>query len=388
VLVAAAVGLLGVSSGGLAAGALADPVPDSREVERGRQQVRDRAAEVGRLKARLAEADGKLEELSIRAEMAVEHYHGELVRLERARRDWEAAQRQVAEAERRLEAVRAEVAGVAAAAYRAESGPNPWVGVVAGRGGPQGAMDRAGLMEMMSRHRAGTIREFEAARQVAEVFRARATAALREQEEATARAEAAKRAAEEAVERQRASIARLDERKRHAERLLKAAEGRVRALEAKRRAAAASRPSQGRPPSLKGSSRGQVAARAALKWLGTPYSWGGGNASGPTYGIGRGARIKGFDCSGLALYAWAQAGVKLDHWTGTQWTSGPRIPLSKLRPGDLVFFARDVKNPRTIHHVGIYIGGGRMVEAPYTGATVRISSIWRRGLIGATRPAG
>ena len=137
----------------------------------------------------------------------------------------------------------------------------------------------------------------------------------------------------------------------------------------------------------RGAARGRLVVQSALKWIGTPYSWGGGNTSGPSYGIGRGARTRGFDCSGLALYAWGQAGVKLGHYTGLQWNSGPRIPIAMASPGDLVFFARNIKDPDTIHHVGIFIGRGRMVEAPYTGARVRISSIWRKGLIGAVRPA-
>jgi cell wall-associated NlpC family hydrolase len=130
-----------------------------------------------------------------------------------------------------------------------------------------------------------------------------------------------------------------------------------------------------------------VAANAALKWLGTPYSWGGGTAEGPSYGVEHGAKTKGFDCSGLALYAWARAGVRLDHWTGTQWTSGPHVPTDRLQPGDLVFFGGTADDPSSINHVGIYVGRGRMVEAPYTGASVRISSIWRDDLIGATRPS-
>ncbi|MGK5558590.1 NlpC/P60 family protein, partial [Actinomadura kijaniata] len=60
------------------------------------------------------------------------------------------------------------------------------------------------------------------------------------------------------------------------------------------------------------SGRGAVALRAALRWLGTPYSWGGGGPNGPSYGIAHGAHIKGFDCSGLTQYAWVQAGVRID----------------------------------------------------------------------------
>ncbi len=87
----------------------------------------------------------------------------------------------------------------------------------------------------------------------------------------------------------------------------------------------------------------------------------------PQPGVAQGAGTVGFDCSGLAMYAWNKAGVRLDHWTGTQWTSGPHVPISALRPGDLIFFATDPSNPATIHHVGIYIGDGRMVEAPLRG---------------------
>jgi cell wall-associated NlpC family hydrolase len=86
------------------------------------------------------------------------------------------------------------------------------------------------------------------------------------------------------------------------------------------------------------------------------------------------------------MWAYAQVGVSLDHYTGSQWNEGAHIPTSSLRPGDLVFFATDTSDPNTIHHVGIYIGSGSMVEAPYTGANVRISPAFRPDLIGAVRP--
>jgi cell wall-associated NlpC family hydrolase len=121
--------------------------------------------------------------------------------------------------------------------------------------------------------------------------------------------------------------------------------------------------------------QGNIAANWALSQLGKPYQWG---AAGPN----------SYDCSGLALQAWARAGVRLLHWTGYQWVSGPHVPLGKLRRGDLVFFAYNSADPATIHHVGIYIGNGLMVDAPYTGAFVEIDSIYPvGGLIGATRPA-
>jgi cell wall-associated NlpC family hydrolase len=111
---------------------------------------------------------------------------------------------------------------------------------------------------------------------------------------------------------------------------------------------------------------------AAESQIGKPYQWG---AAGPD----------SYDCSGLVMWSYAQVGVHVDHWTGDQWNEGAHISLAALRPGDLLFFATDTSDPNTIHHVGMYIGSGEMVEAPYTGANVRISNAFRPDLIGAVR---
>jgi peptidoglycan DL-endopeptidase RipA len=86
------------------------------------------------------------------------------------------------------------------------------------------------------------------------------------------------------------------------------------------------------------------------------------------------------------MYAYAHAGVSIDRFTGDQWNEGAHLRRDQLRPGDLVFFAYDTSNPATIHHVGMYIGNGEMVEAPHTGANVQISSYARPDYIGAVRP--
>jgi peptidoglycan DL-endopeptidase RipA len=139
--------------------------------------------------------------------------------------------------------------------------------------------------------------------------------------------------------------------------------------------------------------QGRVALRWARSKLGVPYSWGGGDEDGPTLGVAgpgkhqkAGLHTVGFDCSGLVTYAWAKAGVHLDSYTGYQWVEGRHVALDRLRPGDLVFFAKDVDDPATIHHVGIYSGNGWMIDAPHTGAVVRYDSVFRAGLIGAVRP--
>lgn len=111
-----------------------------------------------------------------------------------------------------------------------------------------------------------------------------------------------------------------------------------------------------------------AAAQIALQYQGVPYVWGGASPS-------------GFDCSGLASYAYAQIGKSVPHYTGAIWAAFPRVPDDQLQPGDLVFFRAD------LGHMGIYIGGGNMVHAPHTGDVVRITSLaGRTDYVGAVRP--
>jgi cell wall-associated NlpC family hydrolase len=125
--------------------------------------------------------------------------------------------------------------------------------------------------------------------------------------------------------------------------------------------------------------RGSGAARQAVAFamaqIGKPYLWG---AAGPS----------AYDCSGLMLAAYCSAGIYLPRVSRAQWYAGPHVGLGDLAPGDLVFFAHNTGAPATIHHVGMYVGGGAMVEAPYTGARVRTASIGRGDYIGAVRPTG
>ena len=127
----------------------------------------------------------------------------------------------------------------------------------------------------------------------------------------------------------------------------------------------------------------------ALSQVGVQYVWGGGNGRGPVDGhpdgFGSPLNRVGFDCSGLMLYAYNGAGVALPRVSRNQFNAGRKVPISDLRPGDLVFFKRP---GRPIHHVAMYIGGGDMVEAPYTGANVRVVPLRRAGLLPqATAPA-
>lgn len=88
-----------------------------------------------------------------------------------------------------------------------------------------------------------------------------------------------------------------------------------------------------------------------------------------------------FDCSGLTLYAWAKAGKTLRHYAKWQWEDGTPISRSQLRPGDLVFFY-----PPSLHHMGMYVGGGWMVHAPQTGDFVRMARLDSFPWAGERRP--
>ena len=115
--------------------------------------------------------------------------------------------------------------------------------------------------------------------------------------------------------------------------------------------------------------------KRAQSQIGVPYSWGGGTANGPSYGIDEGSGTVGLDCSGLILYAFAGAGIKLPHYSGSQYQMGRQIPSSQMRRGDVIFYG-----PGGSQHVALYLGNNQMIEAPYTGATVRIAPVRTGGM--------
>jgi cell wall-associated NlpC family hydrolase len=119
-------------------------------------------------------------------------------------------------------------------------------------------------------------------------------------------------------------------------------------------------------PLPSGSGNAQAAA-VALQYLGVPYVWGGASPS-------------GFDCSGLASYAYAAIGKSVPHYTGAAWSAFPQVPADQLQPGDLVFF-------HGLGHMGIYLGGDQFVHAPHTGDVVKVSQLSTySGYVGAVRP--
>ncbi len=134
-------------------------------------------------------------------------------------------------------------------------------------------------------------------------------------------------------------------------------------------------PTLGIDPVAGASTLGEHAVALAEQFLGVPYVWGGANP------------LTGFDCSGLAMYVYAQLGVQLVHYTGAQFHEGMPVPIEALAPGDLVFFDRTAAGPQ---HEGIYIGDGKFIQAPHTGDVVKISDLngpqYGLRYVGAVRP--
>lgn len=122
---------------------------------------------------------------------------------------------------------------------------------------------------------------------------------------------------------------------------------------------------------------GEQAAALAERYLGIPYLWGGADPN------------TGFDCSGLAMYVYAQLGIHLTHYTGAQYNEGTPVPPTDLQPGDLVFFDPSSGGPQ---HEGIYLGSNQFIQAPHTGENVETSSLtepaYALTYVGATRPTG
>jgi peptidoglycan DL-endopeptidase RipA len=378
--------------------------PGDEALRRSRAEVTARAGEVGRLSGQLADLDARADDLQ--AELAERREDAEA-----ALQDLQAAQAAAEEAARRAEEARVETAAAGAAVDDARNRLDAFVsatyqenldtgpfGLITAAQSPADLVARAEFSDTIARSELTARDGLERAR----VARANADSAARAaSNEAAARqgaAESAKRvsdaafgAADAAAGRNAQELADVATLRGAVQAKLDAAEATDAGLRAQRdrfrawqrqmaeeqaareraaRAGAAGR--LGRPGRATGSVQGVI--DRALSQVGTRYVWGGGSGRGPTTGI-EGARGTGFDCSGLMLYAYSGAGVSLPRVSRSQFNAGRKVPISDLRPGDLVFYAR---SGRPIHHVAMYIGGDQMVEAPYTGANVRVVPL-RRG---------
>jgi peptidoglycan DL-endopeptidase CwlO len=341
------------------------------------------ARKITRLRAKAARVQATIDRMHARVEILVEDYNEVREALARTRVEQAKTRKQVLDARRRLRAAR-KLLGRRLWTIYTGGAPSTLGRLLAADSVHQALVTTKYQEQVVGADRAA-IDRVERLRREVEALAVKLAGQAERQERLRSRWATKRRQIESRLDAQRRYLKRLTKQVRKAvvqerrrqERLRRQALLRRLAAERAARARAAGAGSWQRGSGTAGAPSG-AAARAvtfARSQLGKPYVWG---ASGPS----------SYDCSGLVMAAYRSAGVWLPRVSRAQFGAGPRVGLGGLAPGDLVFYAYNTGNPGSIHHVGMYIGGGAMVEAPYSGARVRIASIGRRDYIGAVRPTG
>ncbi|MER5930120.1 NlpC/P60 family protein [Streptomyces sp. NPDC002054] len=310
-------------------------------------------ADVGRLLVRL-------QGLYQQAEEATEAYNATEVALKSRQQEERRLSGQLGVARNVLGKERAEAGRLARVQYQeASGGLSPYARVLLS-GDPQRALEQQRMTGREALHRAAVVSRLAGAEKRAGTLATQARKALDSQQVLAA----------EQKKHKEAATARLKE----VERLLASLTAdQLAELSAREQAgtdkAQRALVDSGRLPSRTGTptAAGGVALGYATAQLGKPYVWG---AEGPA----------SFDCSGLTSQAWAHAGRTIPRTSQEQWAKLPKVPLDRLRPGDLVVYF-----PKATH-VAIYAGDGKVIQAPRPGAKVKVSPIAANPLLGAVRP--
>ena len=365
--------------------------PSAGAIARSQREVASRQRQVEAAATAVAKAKLTLARLNVSAEVAFEAYDGAKVKLAAAQRAVSTAHRVLAGATAQVTHGEARVRKFVTAAY--ETGGLSALDAYLAPGGAAELVSRVGAIAAISSSEHTTLQQLDAARIYQGVVSRQAEGVAATAATAAAAANRAKTAALAAVKRQTTELATLSrtqatlrgllaQAKAHEstlqrERLAAIARARARAIaRAARQHSSSPGPYSGQSGNVSGTVSAATEAAAlhdAESQIGKPYQWA---AAGPS----------SYDCSGLVMWAYDQVGVHLDHFTGDQWNEGAHVSRADLQPGDLVFFATNTSDPSTIHHVGLYVGGSEMVDAPYTGVDVRYDSIDRPDYIGAVRP--
>ena len=239
---------------------------------------------------------------------------------------------------------------------------------------------RSSYVKALTGQQRAALDELAAAREQADAKRAQYESVQKQANDALAAVRADQRKAQEAEAAARATLSKVKgelaalvdaENRRRAEEAARRAQAELAARQA-RQAATRSQPrtsgSTGTDPGPAPAPNGGAAAAVAeaKRQIGKPYEYG---AAGPN----------SFDCSGLTMWSWRAGGVSLPHSSSAQYSATRHISMGEIQPGDLLFYGSP------IHHVGIYVGNGTMVEASQTGTPVRYASIYRSDLVGIGR---
>jgi peptidoglycan DL-endopeptidase CwlO len=341
------------------------------------------ARKIARLRAEATRVQRAIDRMNNQIERLVEDYNANTEALARTVATERQTVRRLRAAERRLDAAQLVLDRRVRAIY--VYGPATGLGQLLGATDVHDALTRARYQTSVVVADQDAIRRVENARSLLRSIAGDLARQRRAQEQLRERLGRQRTAIENRLAAQRRYLTRVnravkravEQERRRQEALRRRAL--ARRLAAERAAARARARSRHRSPGLRPGPGGTRAARRAVAYamaqLGKPYQWG---AVGPD----------SFDCSGLTMTAYARVGISLPRVSRSQWYAGPHLDLVDLAPGDLLFFADNLSNPATIHHVGMYVGRGLMVEAPFSGASVRLSSIGRGDYIGAVRPTG
>jgi peptidoglycan DL-endopeptidase CwlO len=296
-----------------------------------------------------ARLQDQLDQLNREADLLVEQYNQSRLALDRIRTTLKTLRAQAGGAEADLRALRSRLGARASAAY--VQGAGSAVAAVLGSDDPAAAIARVQVLDLLAAHDGDLMDRLGVAGQALDARRRDLAGAEKAQAAEVARLDAKKAEVERAAARTRALLDRM---------------------QAASRPSAPSRPANppvAPPPSGGGGSGSASAAvRYAMAQVGKPYCYGG---SGPGC----------FDCSGLTMMAWSQAGISLPHSSAAQYNVGRRISASELQPGDLIFYYSPIS------HVSIYIGNGQRVSATHSGDYVRVQSLGS-SIVGYTRPTG
>lgn len=406
--------------------------PSDGEIATAQSRADAVGARIGALNEQLAAVQAGVESARAQALLALDQFQATEEAAARAREQADDAAAEAARTTAELGVARGDVVAFARRSYM-EGSTSPGASALLTAGSPAELIERAALLEAAGTHRTdvlGRVTVLQQQATAAEVIARTAVVQADElQREAVAQlevataAEQSARAQQAEVQTQQAAVqTELDAAQRELTTLVgaRAAAERAAAERAAAERAAAARntvrvvapvapvapvvpqpqnprpvpvvtppsPVKQPPPAGPGSpSAAQRAIDAGMRYIGTPYAWGGGGWWGPGRGQDPDADVVGFDCSGLTQYAYRQAGISIARNSRAQYDGSPKVARGALQPGDLVFWATDPDRPSTIHHVAIYLGGDRILEAPESGKTVRTTAMRWGGYAGAVRPS-
>ncbi|MEU0197579.1 MULTISPECIES: NlpC/P60 family protein [unclassified Streptomyces] len=310
------------------------------------------AAALGAVPAGAAPYDdtrAEVDRLYAQAEKATEAYNEADERADELRAEVGTARDRIARQQQRINSMRDSLGSLAGAQYRS-GGIDPSLALLFSED-PDDYLDKASRLDRITAHQAGELKDLQDAMRELAQDREEATGKLRELEQSRKAVAAHKKTVEQKLAAARRLLDSLPDDERDA-------------YDRASRSGRTGMPDLGSATAASG--RGAAAVAAARSALGKPYVWG---ANGPT----------GFDCSGLMQWSYAQAGVSLPRTSQAQRFAGRQVPLSEARPGDLVVYRSDAS------HVGMYMGNGQVIHAPYPGAPVRYDPVGMMPVSSVTR---